>query len=138
MKKIIFPVLCLFLVFPALAQSTVQADARLIESFGADKVQTMSDQTPDSIEYYNFFMNCSFEIWKAGDVNKYINPIDVGTVILSEDNLAALDKLANFNILLTGLQWSKDKTQWYKVQNADYYIKLHSLSYIEKKFKAGK
>ncbi len=138
MNKIIFPILCMFLVIPAMAQTTVQADERLIDSFGAARVQTMTNQTPDSIRYYNYFLNYSYEIWKAEDVEKYVNPTNAGSVILSEDNLAALDNLENFNILKTGLKWSQDQVLWFKIENADFYIKLMSVNYIEKKFKAGK
>ena len=128
----------MFLVIPAIAQNIVQADERLINYFGADKVQTMTNQTPDSIRYYNFFVNNSFEIWKAEDVLKYIKPTNTGSIILSEYNLAALDNLYKFNILQTGLKWSQEQIQWIKIENADFYIKLHSLNYIEKKFKASK
>ncbi|HBG71609.1 MAG: hypothetical protein A2W93_08200 [Bacteroidetes bacterium GWF2_43_63] len=138
MNKIIFPILCLFLVIPTHAQTSVQADVRLIDSFGEARVQTMTNQTPDSILYYNFFLNYSFEIWKAEDVMKYIKPANAGSVVLLEDNLAALSSREDFNILHTGLKWSKDQTQWFKIENANYYIKLHSLSYIERKFKADK
>ncbi|HPB02867.1 MAG: hypothetical protein AB7V36_01445 [Bacteroidales bacterium] len=138
MNKIILLIACFLLVTPAIAQNSVQADARLIEAFGNSKVQTLSNQYPDSIRYYNFFLDNAFEIWKNNVVAEYINPSETRSIILSKDNLAALNNLKAFNILTTGLQWDKNETLWVKIENADFYIKLHSLSYIENKFKAGK
>jgi len=138
MKKLIFSILALLMTFPVMSQNTPKADSRVADFFGNAKIQTWATQNPDSIRYYNFFVNHSFEIWTAENAALRSDSKNAAIVSLSTENFAALENLSEFNILKTGLKWSKDQTLWFSIEDSEYYLMLQPLNYIDNKFKAGK
>ncbi|MPM15385.1 hypothetical protein SDC9_61754 [bioreactor metagenome] len=138
MNKFFFSLLALLLTVTAFSQDKPLADHRVSDFFGPEKIRIWEKQSPDSIKYYNFLVTHSFEIWKAENAALQNGSENAANVKLSEKNTEALDNLTNFNILETGLPFSKNEAQWFIIEGTDYYLMLHPISYIENKFKAGK
>lgn len=134
MNKIIFLFLSLFLTLTVFSQSNPKADPRVIDFFGAEKISVWAVQSPDSIEYYNFFVNNSFKILSDEYAANYDESKNATLTTLSDKNFNALEHPSEFNILMSGLQFHVDKMQWFKVKGTNYFILLKSLNHINAKF----
>lgn len=125
---------CLFLYTNA-QQQTV--DQRISDHFGKNKVQQWQKTSPDSIGFYTFFLDHSYEIYSKDGFNQ--NNRITGTVSISNEVLQLMiSNKSGFNILKQNWIWKQDETQWFVIDGTDYYLCLHPMSYLSKKFNAGK
>jgi|GEM_PF-449922 len=139
MNRLFLVILALVLFFPAFSQNSVQADPRVTDYFGAQKVSDWAKSSPDSIKYYNFFVNHSFEVWTQENAALRSDAQQAASLSLPENDLSLLmNNLADFNILKAGLSWQKDKITWFKLEGTQYMLLLQPLNYLETKFKSGK
>ncbi len=138
MKKPFFAVLLMIVCISSFAQSGLQIDQRVTAYFGQDKINEWTASSPDSIKYYNFIVSSSFEIWTEENFNLIEKPVSVQEISMNQAALKALDQPQEFNILTIGVVYSQNDVVWYRIQNSNYFLKLESLSFIEKKYRSGK
>lgn len=125
---------CLFLY--SNAQQKV-VDQRITEYFGQNKVQQWQKTSPDSIGYYTFFLDHSYELYSKEGFNSE-NKIS-GTITISTEMLQLMiTGKSQFNVFRQNWTWKQDETQWFIVDGTNYYLCLHPISYLSKKFNAGK
>jgi len=140
MNRIFLSMLALIMFSPAFSQNSVQADPRVTDYFGTQKVAEWAKNSPDSIKYYNFFVKHSFEVWHVNNAVYYADSQNATSLSLPEKDLELLlmTNMSEFNILKAGLTWQKDKTTWYRLDGTQYMLLLQPLNYLENKFKSGK
>lgn len=138
MKRTLFVVQLMLICALSFGQTNLQADQRVTAFFGQDKIDEWLETSPDSIRYYNFFVESSFEIWTEENFRLAGTTVKAEELRLSESALQTLPSVQQFNILFAKVVFSENQIVWYKVLNSDYYLKLQSLSYIRMKFFSGK
>jgi len=139
MNRFFLSMLALILFSPAFSQNSVQADPRVTDYFGTQKVNEWAKNSPDSIKYYNFFVNNSFELWKVENAALRSDAQNPVALSLPDNDLSLLlNNMSAFNILKANLTWQKDKTTWYRLDGTQYMLLLQPLNYLENKFKSGK
>ena len=139
MNRFFLSMLALILFSPAFSQNSVQADPRVTDYFGTQKVTEWAKNSPDSIKYYNFFVNNSFELWTVENAALRSDAQNPVALSLPDNDLSLLlNNMSAFNILKANLTWQKDKTTWYRLDGTQYMLLLQPLNYLENKFKSGK
>lgn len=135
MKYILSALLSCFVLYSNAQQ--INVDQRIVEKFGAEKVQIWQTSKSDSIAFYTFFLDHSYEIY-GSDYAKQKTESFIPIEINSEKLQLLLTNRLQFNVLLEDWVWKNDNSQWFHIQNSDYCLLLHSMNYLVLKFKSGK
>lgn len=138
-----YKILILFIILGFSSVSFAQtdknkADTRVIEYFGAEKVQVWEQSHPDSLAFYNFVVQHVFEVYSK----EYIQATKPENIIQGDfseaEKNALTTNLSTFNVFNSAINWKSEKDQWYSIEGGQYYVLIHSFEYIQKKFNSGK
>lgn len=128
---------CLLLCINASGQQSI--DQRLIDVFGKDKISAWQKNSPDSISYYQFFLQSAFEVYTPEWADAQTNLSDVSEFPLSKKEIdALLTDQSKFNVLLYISYFDENEAQTFRISDTGYMLVFHPLSYIRAKQKSGK
>jgi hypothetical protein len=137
MKNFIILISLTFIAFiPAMAQSTVTPDSRLLVLYSEDYLDNLVVNDPQQLLYLNWYLDNSWEIVEAGiekcEQMPYLKSFDLSTKTVGE-NVTAIDE-EDFNIFLFYFDRQYSKKAYYRVGNTGYAIAFDSFKNLTKKF----
>lgn len=141
MKKMTLLFGCfLFLTVPLMAQSgeetTVIPDARIYEIYSEERVQTLVDNKPEIIRYWNYFLDHSYLVEDIPDEKTYNYPDLKSVAKLDRTSNLAFDvsvEEASLNVLLFDPKIPQDKSIIYRLGDTGKIIVFFS----KKEFQAA-
>ena len=119
MKKIVVFVLMLLVFSGANAQISMgEVDSRVIDVYGASRVQEMITNQPQMISYLNFYVQNAYEVVHEVPERKLSQFKDISEIHNLRTGVSiSADDLDNLNVLLLDIQRKNDQYVTYKVEN---------------------
>lgn len=109
---------------------------KLIESFGEQRVQYLTNHYPDSLEFYKFVLENGFQIipQKYIKTEKLTHASTISLPINCLKNNIPQPEL--INIFALPISFLEKQNNYYYIQGTDYILSLRSKEYLQKKFNA--
>lgn len=134
MKKITIVIIIALWNLNSFCQNTTIQ--KLIESFGEQRVQYLTNHYPDSLEFYKFVLENGFQIISQ----KYIKTeklTHASTISLPTNCLKNnIPQPELINIFSLPVSFSHNQNNYYYIQGTDYILSLRSKEYLQNKFNA--
>lgn len=132
MKKItIVMIIALWNLNSFCQNNTIQ---KLIESFGEQRVQYLTNHYPDSLEFYKFVLENGFHITPKQYI-KTEKLANASIVTLPghclKNNIPQPELI---NIFALPVSFLENQNNYYYIQGTDYILSLRSKEYLQKKF----
>ena len=120
--------LLLVLLF-SYAFKAIEADSRLIDYLGKEKVQILQTNNPDIIRYYNYFLDNSYIISSVPQDKLNDNDFPELELPLISGSIDT----KKLNVLLLNVQRKYDENLYFKVKNSsDIFVFLSEKEFMKK------
>lgn len=111
-----------------------QNTQKILESFGKQRFQYLTNHYPDSIEFYKFVLENGFQITQKQYITTekltHASTVSIPTNCL-KNNIPQPELINIFSLPVSFLD---NQNNYYYIQGTDYILTLRSKEYLQKKF----
>lgn len=125
LKKIFFIIFSISLLSSSFAQTKVEIDSRLLESFPQEKLDYLKENAPKDLAFMNFMLDNAIDIISANEIEIDINQLQS---LVVED-------LENINYYNLPISQKPNEISYYRVEASDLILSVNSYYEVKKMFK---